>query len=290
MVRFAKRTDADLVIAALPINAQDAHRMGVLKVDERDWITDFYEKPQDKFILQNLQSPAEVIQRAGIDPASEKHYLGSMGIYLFKRKALIDLLTNDLREDFGKHLIPTKLKSGKVAAFLYDGYWEDIGTIGTFYQANMELTESTSAFHFYNEKQPIFSWRDELPPAKFSHAQLKQTLLCDGVVIEADEVTHSIVGPRSVIRKGSIIRDTYLMGNDYYVAPVVDHHRLPRTPHIGENCIIQRAIIDKNVHIGKGVQLINRQKLNHFNGEGVFIRDGIIIVPRGSTLPDGFIL
>lgn len=290
MVRFAKEKDVDLVVASLPVTAQEASRMGILKVDSQDFITDFYEKPQDKALLQKLRSSSNVIERAGVDPSSKRQYLGSMGIYLFKRKALVDLITQDEREDFGKHLIPTKLQSGKVAAFLYDGYWEDIGTIETFYEANMALTEAQSPFNFYNEKQPIFSFRYDLPPAKWSHTQVKQALVCEGSILEADEISHSIIGPRTVIHKGSIIRDSYMMGNDYYVSTVSDHHRLPSTPHIGEDCIIHKAIIDKNVQIGKGVQLINKQKLSHFNGDNIFIRDGIIIVPRGAVVPDGFIL
>lgn len=290
MLFFAKSMDADVVVAALPVNAQDATRMGILKVNSHNWITDFYEKPQDKALLQKLRSPLEVIERAGIMQASKRNYLGSMGIYLFKRKALVDLLMKDPREDFGKHLMPTQVEMGRVAAFLYEGYWEDIGTIETFYQANMALTDPKPNFSFHNETRPIFTCRYDLPPAKFLDTQIKHTILCEGAVVEADELTHSILGPRAVIHKGAIIRDSYVMGNDYYESTVRDHHRLPPIPHIGENCILSQTIIDKNATIGKGVQLINKQKLTHYNGENVFIRDGIIIVPRGATIPDGFIL
>lgn len=290
MVFFAKSMDADVVIAALPVNAQDAKRMGILKVNDRNFITDFYEKPQDPELLQRLRSPNDVLERVGVSSASKRNYLGSMGIYLFKRKALVDLLLKDPREDFGKHLIPTQLEKGRAAAYLYEGYWEDIGTIETFYQANMALTNPKPQFSFYNEMRPIFTSRYDLPPAKFTDTQIKQTILCEGTLIEADELTHSILGPRSVIHKGAIIRDSYIMGNDYYESTVRDHHRLPPYPHIGENCILSRAIVDKNVTIGKGVQLINKQKLTHYNGENVFIRDGVVIVPRGATIPDGFIL
>lgn len=290
MYQFARQTDADLVIASLPINAQNASRMGILKVDSRDFIIDFVEKPQDKMILQNFQCNPQVLEKIGVDPSSERCYLGSMGIYLFKRKALIDLLNQDPREDFGKHLIPTKLQSGKVAAFLYDGYWEDVGTIETFFQANMTLTEPTPAFHFNNDGRPIHGYRYDLPPAKFSCTQISQSLLCEGAHIEADEITRSILGPRAVIEKGSIILDSYVMGNDYYHSTIQDHSRMPSRPHIGENCIIQKAIIDKNVSIGKGVKLINKQKLTHYNGDNIFIRDGIIIVSRGATIPDEFVI
>lgn len=290
MLYFAKSVDANVVVAALPVNQQDAKRMGVLKVNERNLITDFYEKPQDPALLQKLRSPNEVIERAGVPSTSKRNYLGSMGIYLFKRKALVELLMKDMREDFGKHLIPTQVETGGVAAFLYEGYWEDIGTIDTFYQANMSLTHPRPPFSFHNESRPIFTCLYGLPPAKFSDTQIKQSILCEGAIIEADELTHSILGPRTVIHKGSIIRDSYIMGNDYYESTVRDHPRFPPTPHIGENCILSHTIVDKNATIGKGVQLINKQKLTHYNSDNVFIRDGIILVPRGATIPDGFIL
>lgn len=290
MINYAKVVDADVVIASLPVNAQDASRMGVLKVDKHNFITDFYEKPQDPVLLKQLRCSKEVLESIGISATSKRNYLGSMGIYLFKRKALVDLLKKDPREDFGKHLIPTQLEKGRVAAFLYDGYWEDIGTIETFYQANMSLTNPTPQFSFHHELRPIYTSRYDLPPARFSNTQVNQTILCEGAIIEADEITRSILGPRSVIHKGAIIRDSYVMGNDYYESVVRDHCRLPAAPRIGENCILSRTIVDKNATIGKGVQLINKQKLTHYNGENVFIRDGIIIVPRGATIPDGFIL
>jgi glucose-1-phosphate adenylyltransferase len=290
MVLFAQSTNADVVVAALPVTVQDATRMGILKVDEKNFITEFYEKPQEKELLQRLRSPQEVVERMGISSTSKRNYLGSMGIYLFKRKALVELLMKDPREDFGKHLIPTQVQQGRIAAFLYEGYWEDIGTIETFYQANMALTNPKPQFSFHNEARPIFTCRYDLPPAKFSDTQIKQSILCEGAVVEADELTHSILGPRSVIHKGAIIRDSYIMGNDYYESAVRDHHRLPINPHIGENCILSRTIVDKNATIGKGVQLINKQKLTTYNGENIYIRDGIIVVPRGATVPDGFIL
>lgn len=288
MYQFAKDTDADLVIASLPVNAKDATRMGIMKVDAHDFVVDFHEKPKDEALLSTLKCPSAVLERVGIDPESQRHFIGSMGIYLFKRKALIDLLKEDDREDFGKHLIPTKVKSGKVAAFLYDGYWEDIGTIESFYQANLALLDPDPVFQLYNEQKPIFSHCYDLPPSRISQTQIKDSFICEGSVIDADEITHSLLGPRSVVGKGSIIRDTYLMGNDYYRSPVPDHR--PSNPGIGENCIIKKAIIDKNASLGKGVQLINKQNLTHYDGENIFIRDSIIVVPRGAYIPDGFIL
>jgi glucose-1-phosphate adenylyltransferase len=290
MMAVAQKTDADVVVAALPVTDQEARRMGILKVNQDYWITDFHEKPQDPVLLDKLCSPSKILEQVGVTAESKRLYLGSMGIYLFKRQALINLLLKDLRDDFGKHLIPTQVTMGRIVAFLYDGYWEDIGTIDTFYQANIMLTHHHPSFSFYNEERPIFTCRYDLPPAKFFDTHIKQAILCEGTIVEADEVSHSILGPRSIIRKGSIIRDSYVMGNDYYEALVHDHPNLTPYPQIGENCIITQTIVDKNVTIGKGVQLINKHKLTDYNGDNIYIRHGIIIVPRGATIPDGFIL
>ncbi len=288
MVRFAKLTNADLVVAALPVTEKEAARMGVLKINEDYDIIDFFEKPQDSSLYERLRSSEKMIERLGTTPSSQRHFLGSMGIYLFKRQALVHLLANDSREDFGKHLIPTQLATGKVSAYLYNGYWEDIGTIETFYRSNIALTESKPLFTFYNEKRPIFSPRYELPPAKFSKTHVENTLLCEGTISEADHLIHSILGLRSVVGEGTQISHSYIMGNDYYETSINDHQKLPSKPSIGKNCIISKAIVDKNVAIGNNVHLINRQNLTHYTSDNLYIRDGIIIVPRGATIPDGY--
>lgn len=290
MVQFAQQTDADVTIAALPVTAQEASRLGILKINSQNFITDFYEKPKDKADLHKLRTPTALLTPLISGLSNKRNYLGSMGIYLFKRKALIELLMQDLREDFGQHLIPTKVKSGKAAAFIYDGYWEDIGTLETFYEANMALTQPNAPFNFHNENRPIFSHHYDLPPARFAQTKVKQSIVCEGSIIEADTLIGSILGPRTIIQKGTYIRDSYLMGNDYYTSSIQDHQRLPQQPQIGKNCLINRTIIDKNASIGNEVQLVNKQKLTHYNGENIYIRDGIIVVPRGATIPDGFIL
>ncbi len=290
MLRFAQEKDADVTIASLPVQAEAAPRLGILKINSNSFISDFHEKPQDKNLLQKLQTPSEILNDLGVNTLNKRNYLGSMGIYLFKRKALIDLLVQDPREDFGNHLIPSKVKSGKVAAFVYDGYWEDIGTVQTFYEANMALTRHDSPFSFHNEKQPIFSYHDDLPATRFTQTEIKQAIINEGCIIEADEITGSILGHRTVLEKGCVIRHSYLMGNDYYTSTINDYHRLPAQPKIGENSYIIRAIVDNNVSIGKNVRLVNKQKLTHYNGDNIYIRDGIIVVPRGATIADGFIL
>lgn len=289
MLRFAKYTNANLVVASLPVPEIDAKRMGLLKFDENFFITDFVEKPRDSKTLDKLRMSDSLIEQMDFVPEEGCHYLGSMGIYLFKRDALIDLLSHDTREDFGKHLIPTQVKHGGAAAYIHNGYWEDIGTIESYYKANMALTRPDSKFNIYDEANPIFSCRYNLPGPKIYQTQVSNSIICEGAIVEGDEVSNSILGPRAMIKKGTIIRDSYVLGNEYY-APPIPSSKLPVNLHIGEDCIIKNAIVDKHVYMGKGVQLINKNKLDHYNGENIFIRDGIIVVPRGSSLPDGFIL
>lgn len=289
MIRYAKYTDADLVVAALPVNEHDAQRMGLLKVDDKNFVTDFYEKPQEIKVLDRFRMTSSNLLKAGLKISPDRHYLGSMGIYLFKREALLELLTQDAREDFGKHLIPTKVKQGSVAAYLYDGYWEDIGTIESFYNANIALTKSYPSFNWYDEDNPIFATPANLPGPKIFNSHIYHSIICEGSLVEADEISNSILGPRSVIKKGSLIKDSYIMGNDFYCPPIPTD-RLPNELYIGENCTIRHAIIDKHVHIGNGVQLVNKNQLTHYNSDDIYIRDGIIIVTRGACVPDGFIL
>jgi glucose-1-phosphate adenylyltransferase len=213
-----------------------------------------------------------------------------MGIYVFRRKALIDLLEKDPRDDFGFHLITTAVKQGKTYTFLYDGYWEDIGTVSSYFEANLMLTNSEHGLDTYDEKNPIYTRPTYLPGPKIQRTQIIDSIICEGCLIEADEISHSVIGLRSHIRKGSIIRDTVMMGNHFYMPPSREGKPIPTDFGIGENCHIERAIIDEFVKIGNNVKLTNVQKLDRYEGDGVFIRDGIIIVTASTVLPDGFVL
>lgn len=281
MLQFARKSNADMVVAAIPINEQDTKRMGVLKIDENSFIREFIEKPQEASLIEEFQLPDHASRDKG------RHYLGSMGIYLFKRDVLLDLLSHDPREDFGKHLIPTQVERGSSAAYVHDGYWEDIGTIDSFFQANMALTRKNSSFNCYDEANPIFSLRYNLPGPKISDTKITNVIICEGAIVDALEVSDSILGPRTMVKKGTIIRNSYIMGNDYYTPPIRTA-RLPEKLSIGEHCLLDRVIVDKHVFIGNNVELTNKQNLNHYDGDNVYIRDGIIIVPRGVSLPDGF--
>jgi glucose-1-phosphate adenylyltransferase len=289
MLQFAQETNADLVISTTMTSKEEAKRMGVLKIDGRHFITDFCEKPQEEALLRKMISHPRMFKNSPTPFDEEKPYLASMGIYLFKREALFHLLEHDMREDFGKHLIPTQVAKGNSAAYMHHGYWVDIGTIESFYAANMNLLKPNPEFDLYDENHHIFANRSFLPGPKIIDTQISQSIISEGSFIEAAQIHNSILGPRLTIKKGTIIKDSYLIGNDFS-QPRIRAHTLPDELYIGENCIIQKAIVDKHVKIGNGVKLINKNNLQHYNGEDVYIRDGIIVVPKGVTLPNDFIL
>ena len=285
MLSYAINRDADLTIAALPVNEYDATRMGLLKINDAGFVTDFFEKPKQQEQLDNFQLPPGFFEEWKL-PKSETSHLGSMGIYIFKREALENLL-EEKGDDFGKDLIPLQLKKGKTAAFVYDGYWEDIGTIESYYKANMDLTSVNSAgLKLYDEKNPIYTMINHLPGTKMRDTIIQRSIICEGGIILAKEITNSVIGLRSSIRKDTVIQDSILMGNSFYECP--KHQNLPEKFEIGENCLIKKTIIDEHVFIGNNVKLINKQNLDYYDSEKIYVRDGIIVVPSGSCLPDNF--
>ncbi len=287
MLKFADEKGADLTIASLPVDEKAAPRLGLLNIDEHSNVIDFFEKPKEPEILEKFRIPQSCNVKQRIEIDSSPCYLASMGIYIFKREALIKLLEEDLREDFGKHLIPTQIKKGNTATYLYKGYWEDIGTIHSYYEANLSLTTNSLGLDLYNEVLPIYAHNHYLPGARLADTQVTESIICDGAVIEAKEISRSVIGIRSVIKSGTIIRDSILAGNDYYYDTLDPDEK---EFEIGKNCVIEKAIIDENVTIGDNVKLVNAQKLKKYDGDGIFIRDGIIIVNSGTHIPSHFTL
>jgi len=277
-VQFAREKEADLTIATIPINQTEAKRMGVIKIHPTFEITDFFEKPQDPEIFLKFAIAPEIAAKH--NALSDLSFLGSMGIYLFKREALIDLLYEDTREDFGKHLIPTQLKKGKAFAYIFDGYWEDIGTIQSYYNANLKLTTNTACLDFYNEKRPIYSQKTSLPSARIEGEKVSQAIICEGSIIQASAVTHSMVGMKTFIGKGTTLNNSVVIG----WSPQSEHS----PTRIGENCFIEGAILDEGCQIESGVHLVNSEKIQEFDSEMIAIRDGIIIVKAGAHLPSNY--
>lgn len=288
MVAFAKQKDADLTIATIKVPKEDAKRMGVMKIDSACNIVDFVEKPTDEKLLETFKIPHRTT-KSDVD-ALERDYLGSMGIYVFKREALVRLLEEDAREDFGKHLIPTQLAKGATAAYIFQGYWEDIGTIASFYEANLKIARNQLCLDLYNERNPIYAQSVNLPSARLHNTRVSNSIICDGSVIEADHIENSTIGVRSLVEKGTRIFDSIIMGNQTYSPIEENEPEMKRVFRIGKNCTIKKAIIDEHCSIGNNVHLTNEKGVKHYDGNGIFIRDGIIVVTSGTHLPDNFTL
>lgn len=286
MLEFAKKTGADLVIASLPVPETEARRMGLLKIEEDGRITDFAEKPSDPTILEKFALPSQTHSTHSIEPT----YLGSMGIYIFKKEALGKLLS-ELGDDFGHDLIPLEVKTGRSFTYIYDGYWEDIGTIGAFYYANLALTEQSKAhLDISNSNHPIYTRAKSLPDPLLYGTQIHDSLIGQGSIIDAQAITHSIIGVSTCIHKGTVIEDSVILGNHFYPSSLSKETPLTTYFSIGENCVIKKAIIDEHTYIGNNVRLINQNNLMKYDGDGIYIRDGIIVVPSGAIIPDDFTL
>ena len=276
--------ESDITIATIPVNAQDATGFGIMHADASGRIKEFVEKPKDPEVLAKLSMPEETLTSMGID-TSEPRFQASMGIYLFNRKVLEECLDNT-HNDFGKHIIPTAIKDRRVHAFNFNGYWEDIGTIRSFFQANLDLCELVPQFDFFDSLAPIFTHARFLPATKINGATIKQALIADGSVLTDAHIEKAVIGVRTRIEPGTTIRECIIMGADYYAgAAGTDPSRPP--PGIGRNCRIERAIIDKNVHIGDNVVITPEGKSEDADGENYYIRDGIICVPKDAVIPDG---
>ncbi len=291
MLAFAQSKKADLTIAAIPVLEKEARRMGLLKIDKECKVTEFVEKPQEPEVLHHFRLPGSFFEEWKIKSPKDPSFLGSMGIYIFRREALVSLLSTDGRHDFGYHLLSTAVKGEKTYSFVYGGYWEDIGTVASYHEANLILTRSAEGLNTYDEKNPIFTRPTFLPGPKIKRTKITQSIICEGSVIEAEEISNCVIGLRSHIKPGTVLRDTVLMGNHFYMPPAFEGKTSDRDFWIGENCLIEKAIIDEHVQIGNNVKLVNREKHKQYDGQGetagIFVRDGILIVTAGTKIPDG---
>lgn len=291
MLDFAKQKNADLTIASLPIEEKEARRMGVLKINEQQKITSFIEKPQDQKVLSDYALKPSAKLDLGFSTRDENaKFLGSMGIYIFKRQALAELVKEE-GEDFGKHLIPLQVKKGNTFAYCYQGYWEDIGTISSFFEANIALTSNKPCLYTYDENNPIYTCPYNIASPIIKNTKIEQSLISQGSIIEAKEISRSVIGVRCRIKKGTILRDTVILGNHFYNCPPHrQNQELGSHFTMGEDCFIQKTIIDEMCSIGNRVHLTNKAGLTHYDGQGIYIRDGIIVVASGTHLPDDFSL
>jgi len=282
-------TGADLTIATTPVPREPARAFGLMHTDAESRITRFVEKPgKDDQLLDQLAMPASLLRSVGI-PESEERFQASMGIYLFNRKVLEDALANDFA-DFGKNIIPGIIKEKSVYSYIFDDYWEDIGTIASYYEANLECTKIVPKFNFFDSKNPIYTRARLLPASKINNAVIEEALLSDGCIISSATIRRSIIGVRSVIESGCEITDSIIIGSDFYNKVwFVDGQEASKPILIGAGTKIHRAIIDKNVSIGKNVVIHPRDRVNEDN-EWCHIRDGIVVVPKGTVIPDGTVV
>jgi glucose-1-phosphate adenylyltransferase len=284
---------ADITVATLPVEPENAGGFGVLKTDAKGRIVDFHEKPREKKILDQFVLSKEAREHLGISLKERRTILASMGIYVFSKDVLIKILESGKGIDFGKHIIPDNLTKHRVFSYVFNGYWEDIGTIRSFYQANLDLCSVLPKFNFYDENDRIYTRPRYLPGSKVQNCNIHHSLLSDGSILEGSTIERSLIGLRTIIRTGTIVRNTYVMGADFFQDDAdklrSKENGIPNVG-IGEFCEIDGAIIDKNARIGNFVKLINKEKIENGEKEGIYIRDGIIIVPKGQVVPDHFVL
>ncbi len=269
-------TRADVTIATKPVPRSEAGALGIMQVNDQKRITRFVEKPGDSPLLDDLRSPF------GGDL-----YLASMGIYVFNAKVLQDLLGSLPHSDFGRDIIPEAIQRHEVYGFIFNGYWRDIGTIGSFWKANLELTEPNPPFTFYDARAPVYTHMRYLPPSKINCCDLNRTLLCEGCIITGHRILHSIVGIRAVVGEGSVIEHSVVMGCDYYEGERPPPEGDVPPLGIGRDCFIRNAIIDKNARIGDGCYITPDNVPEGTSTPLYTVRDGVIVIPKKAVIPPG---
>jgi glucose-1-phosphate adenylyltransferase len=291
VIELHHETDAEITIATIPVGRQEAQSLGIMQTDATRRITRFVEKPKEPALLDSLRVPTEWYPRLGLKGQDEL-FLASMGIYVFNRPVVKQLLESTLT-DFGKHIIPKAIEDRRVFSFVFQGYWEDIGTIRAFFEANLDLTNELPRFNFFDMAAPIFTRPRFLPGSKINGAQVDHTIISDGCIITRATLSHSIVGLRCLVGAGTVISRAVLLGNDYYesLESIMrnEKERIPRVG-IGTNCRIENAIVDKNARIGDNVVISPAGKPPKLDGSNFYIRDGIVIIPKNAVVPHGAVI
>ena len=286
------RRKADISISVIPVREDQVSEFGVMKIDARGRIAEFLEKPRDPADVARMRIPDIAFERAGV-PADGRTHLASMGVYLFNRDVLVDLLAGTDFEDFGREVIPHAIRKRRVAGHVFDGYWEDIGTIPSFFEAHMDLTEPLPKFNFYDEHKPIFTHARFLPGSKILSSEVCRSILCEGSIVDGSCIRQSIIGVRSRIGASSFLERAVVMGADMYEsAEDVRANRERGIPDIGigRDCEIRNAIIDKNARVGRGVRLVNASGISDAAAENWAVVGGIIVVPKNAVIPDGTVV
>jgi glucose-1-phosphate adenylyltransferase len=277
--------EADISIATLPVNDKDAPEFGILKTNSESCIESFIEKPAKELLPDWKSEVSDEMKSQG------KHYLASMGIYIFNRKLLIDLMSNPETKDFGKEIIPQAVGNKKLLSYQYEGYWTDIGNIDSFFEANIGLTDDIPQFNLFDNDNKIYTRPRLLSPSKFHKTVVERSLISEGCIIHAKEITKSVIGIRARIGEGTIIQHSYVMGNDFYQnindinEDLLNHQALIG---IGERCFIHNAIVDKNCRIGNDVHIEGGKHLSDTSNDLYCIKEGIVVIRKGAFIPDNF--
>jgi glucose-1-phosphate adenylyltransferase len=289
MIEAHKKTGAALTIATIPVGEREAPEFGILKTNQENVITSFVEKPKKEILKDWVSDTGSEMKAQG------RNYLASMGIYVFNKEILYQFL-NELHPnatDFGKEIIPDSIANYKVLSYQYDGYWTDIGNIYSFFEANIALTQDVPLFNLFDSAQKVYTRARMLPPAKVSGTIINKAILAEGCIIHAKEVTSSVVGIRARVGKDTVIKNTYIMGCDYYEnIDQIEQKSKKGIPilGIGERCIIEDAIIDKNCSIGNDVTIKGGAHLEKVDHPLYTIKDGIVVVKKGAVIPNGYII
>ncbi|NOR29191.1 MAG: glucose-1-phosphate adenylyltransferase [Lutibacter sp.] len=282
MIKKHIKSNAKISIATIPVNAKDATSFGILKTNEENDITSFIEKPAAELLPDWTSEVSEQMNNEG------RNYLASMGIYVFNRDLLVELMNNPETNDFGKEIIPQALGKHKVVSHQFEDYWTDIGNIESFFEANLALTDDFPKFDLYSKAKRIYTHARMLPTAKISGTVLEKAVLADGCIINAAKIEHSVIGIRSRIDSDSTVINTYMMGSDYY-QPLDDIlNKDVISMGIGSRCFIKNAILDKNCCIGDDVKINGGKHLKDSENELYAVRDGIVVIKKGAVIPNGY--
>ena len=291
VIELHTEAKADITIATIPVERREAASLGIMQIDEDRRITRFVEKPTDRAVQDSLRLEPKWYAKLGIKDGGEL-FLASMGIYVFNREVIRRLLDNSLT-DFGKDIIPGAIQNLRVFSSVFQGYWEDIGTIRSFFEANIDVTNELPRFNFFDMAAPIFSRPRFLPGSKINGAQIDHAVISDGCILNHAVITHSIVGLRSIVGAATILNRTILLGSDYYESyeSIIEHEKAgkPRIG-VGANCRIENAIIDKNARIGDNVKISPTGKSENLDHQNYYIRDGIVIIPKNGVIPHGMVI
>lgn len=292
MLSLHIESNAELTIATIPVHRREASALGIMQIDQERRITRFVEKPKEAAVQDTLVIPRDMYNFLGIKTDGEDLLLASMGIYIFNRDVLLKLLDNSLT-DFGKHIIPAAIDTHRVFSYVYQGYWEDIGTIRAFFEANLDITSELPRFNFFDMTAPIFSRPRWLPASKINGAQIDHAIISDGCIISHADVHQSIIGIRSIISPGAHLHRTIMLGSDYYESEdSIRENEATGNPRIGvgRNTRIENAIIDKNARIGNDVTITPSNKQENVDHPMYYIRDGIVIIPKNGVVPHGTVI